>query len=153
MRHLVIKINVWITKTRLTVIFSSVSLQDIREAIPDLSILAVTIERNDGRYKAGARLALERPEVLDDWPKSRQNVYVRNKEVSVCVGSSDGWLCVAKLPLDYTDDQFLALAGAYGRVREAFLMASETTGALQLLLKDTHFELVALKISTGMSME
>ena len=96
--------------------------------MPDLSVLAVTIERNDGRYKASAKLALDRPEVLDEWPKSRQNIFVRNKEVSVCVGSSDGWLCVAKLPLGYSDEQFVALAGAYGRVREAFLMVSETTG-------------------------
>ena len=40
----------------------------------------------------------------------------------------DGWLCVAKLPLDYSDDEFVNLAGAYGKVREAFLMISEKTG-------------------------
>ena len=90
--------------------------------------MGVTIERNDGRYKASAKLSLDYPELLDDWPESRQNVFVRNKEVSVCVGSSDGWLCVAKLPLSYTDEEFFNLASAYGKVREAFLMASERTG-------------------------
>ena len=93
-----------------------------------MSILSVLIERNDGRYKAGAKLTLEKPELMDEWPKSRQNVFVKNKEVSVCVGSSDGWLCVAKMPLDFSEDQFLALAGAYGKVKEAFLMISEVTG-------------------------
>ena len=44
------------------------------------------------------------------------------------MGSSDGWLCVAKLPLSYTDEEFFNLASAYGKVREAFLMASERTG-------------------------
>ena len=59
------------------------TLQDIRDAFPDLGIVSVTIERNDGRYKASARLTLDYPEILDDWPESRQNVFVRNKEVSV----------------------------------------------------------------------
>jgi RNA recognition motif-containing protein len=103
-------------------------LQDIREAFPDLGIVSVTIERNDGRYKASAKLTLDYPELLDDWPESRQNVFVRNKEVSVCVGNSDGWLCVAKLPLSYSDEEFFNLACAYGKVREAFLMISERTG-------------------------
>ena len=102
--------------------------QDIRDAFSDIGIVGVTIERNDGRYKASAKLSLDYPELLDDWPESRQNVFVRNKEVSVCVGSSDGWLCVAKLPLSYTDEEFFNLASAYGKVREAFLMASERTG-------------------------
>jgi hypothetical protein len=48
--------------------------------------------------------------------------------VSICVGNSDGWLCVAKLPLDYTEEEFHNLASAYGKVREAFLMISERTG-------------------------
>ena len=55
--------------------------QDIRDAFPDLGIVSVTIERNDGRYKASAKLTLDYPEILDDWPESRQNVFVRNKEV------------------------------------------------------------------------
>ena len=110
-------------------------LQDIREALPDLSILSVAIEHNDGRYKASAKIALESPEVLDAWPKSRHTVFVRSKDVSVCVGSSDGWLCVAKLPLDYNDHQFAMLAGAYGKVKECFLMVSEKTGEKEGLAK------------------
>ena len=101
-------------------------MQDIRDALPSLGIVSVTIERNDGRYKPGAKLALERPEELDNW--KMHNVFVKNKEVSVCVGNSEGWLCVAKLPLDYTEHQFAMLAGAYGKVKECFLMISEKTG-------------------------
>ena len=71
--------------------------QDIHGSFPDLGIVSIVIETNDGRYKAGAKLSVENPEVLDDWPESRRNVFVKNKEVSVCVGNSDGWLCVAKL--------------------------------------------------------
>ena len=32
-------------------------------------------------FVAGAKLVLKNPEVLEDWPKSRDNVYVKNKEV------------------------------------------------------------------------
>jgi hypothetical protein len=55
--------------------------QDIRTAFPDLTLTTVAIERNDGRYRPGARLTLAQPELLDDWPKSRENVFVKNKEV------------------------------------------------------------------------
>jgi hypothetical protein len=41
----------------------------------------VTIEHNDGRFKASAKLLLEHPELLDEWPDSRQNAYIKNKEV------------------------------------------------------------------------
>lgn len=78
--------------------------------------------------------------MLDTWPESRQNVFVKNKEVSVSVGSSDGWLCVAKLPLDYTDEEFYNLASAYGKVREAFIMISERTGK-----QNTKFHLRSFK--------
>ena len=115
-----------------------------------MGIVSITIETNDGRYKAGAKLTVENPEVLDEWPESRQNVFVKNKEVSVCVGNSDGWLCVAKLPLTYTDDDFVNLAGAYGKVREAFLMISEKSGTsqskqhtfTQMLLLTDHVDLI-----------
>ena len=81
------------------------------------------------RVKAGARLRLAKPEVLDCWPVSRQVVFVCNKEVSVCVGSSEGWLAVARLPPDTEDEEFRGLVAAYGLVGEAFLVVSELTGA------------------------
>lgn len=122
------------TKSPGMFIVMSSPFQDIRDAFPDITIYSVMIEQTDGRYKPGAKLTLQKPELLDDWPKSRQNVFILNKEVSVCIGSSDGWLCVAKLPLDYTDDQFMQLAESYGRVKEAFLMISELTGTLRTRL-------------------
>ncbi|CAB4069220.1 unnamed protein product [Lepeophtheirus salmonis] len=102
--------------------------QDIIDAFPDLNIVNVIIERNDGRYKPGGKIYLTEPEILDDWPKSRSNVFVKNKEVSVCIGGSDGWLCVAKLPNTLTESSFQSLAASYGKVKEAFLMISEKTG-------------------------
>ena len=111
-------------------IFHIFYFKDIHGSFPDLGIVSIMIETNDGRYKAGAKLSVENPEVLDEWPESRRNVFVKNKEVSVCVGNSDGWLCVAKLPLSYSEEDFVHLAGLYGKVREAFLMISERTGTI-----------------------
>ena len=81
------------------------------------------------RVKAGARLKLAKPELLDCWPVSRQVVFVCNKEVSVCVGSSEGWLCLARLPPDTEEEEFRQLVAAYGVVGESFLVVSEVTGA------------------------
>ena len=81
------------------------------------------------RVKAGARLRLGKPEVLDCWPVSRQVVFICNKEVSVCVGSSEGWLCVARLPPDTREEEFSKLVSSYGVVGESFLVVSEVTGA------------------------
>ena len=39
-------------------------------------------------------------------------------QVSVCVGSSDQWLCVARLPPSLTEEAFLNLASNYGKVCE-----------------------------------
>merc|ERR1719150_88373 len=85
--------------------------EDIVAAFPDLEITSITIDKPDVRVKAGARLKLARPELLDSWPVSRQVVFVCNKEVSVCVGSSEGWLCVAGLPPDTEEEEFRQLVG------------------------------------------
>jgi len=105
-----------------------VTEQDIRTAFPDIELTSITIEKSDGRYRPGAKLSLAVPELLDDWPKARENVFVKNKEVSVCVGSSDQWVCVARLPLDLSDQEFTTLVSGYGKVRSCFLMCSEKTG-------------------------
>ena len=57
--------------------------QDIKTAFPDIELTGITIEKSDGRYRPGAKLSLAVPELLDDWPKARENVFVKNKEVSV----------------------------------------------------------------------
>ena len=56
--------------------------------------------------------------------QTRENVFVKNKEVSVCVGSSDQWLCLAKLPLDYTDKEFQVGDAHTSRTYRVFLRKS-----------------------------
>ena len=47
----------------------------------------------------------------------------------MCVGSSDQWLCVARLPLSMTDAELVSLASGYGRLKAAFVVCSEVSGA------------------------
>ena len=52
---------------------------------------------------------------------SKRTIIVINQilaQVSVCVGSSDQWLCVARLPPSLTEEAFLNLASNYGKVCE-----------------------------------
>lgn len=97
-------------------------LQDIRQSLADLVITRVEVEGGDGRVRPGAKLHLARSALLETWPASRSSVFVKNKEARVCVGSSEGWLCVARLPPDTDTAAFLALAGRYGVVSSGLLV-------------------------------
>jgi len=102
--------------------------QDIRLALPDVDIIRVELDRMDVRHRPGAKLYLKHSHILDAWPAHRDSVYVRNKEVNLCLGTSDKWLCVARLPLNYTEEQLTSLMAPYGRIKHSFLICSEVTG-------------------------
>lgn len=65
-----------------------------------------------------------------------QEVTVREHEETVTdcsphsleVTGPEQWLCVAKLPLDLTEDEFYDLLVEFGGVRESFLMVSAKSG-------------------------
>ncbi len=82
----------------------------------------------DVRHRPGAKLYLKHPHILDAWPAHRDSVYVRNKEVNLCLGTSDKWLCVARLPFNYTEEQLNGLMAPHGRIKHSFLICSEVTG-------------------------
>jgi len=50
---------------------------------------------------------------------------------SITVTDPEEWLCVAKLPLDITEDEFWDLLAEFGGVKESFLMNSERTGVFK----------------------
>jgi len=102
--------------------------QDIRLALPDVDIIRIEMDRMDVRHRPGAKLYLKHPHILDNWPHHRDNVYVRNKEVNLCLGTSDKWLVVARLPFTYTEHQLNTLMTSYGNIKSSFLVCSEETG-------------------------
>jgi len=50
---------------------------------------------------------------------------------SITVTDPEEWLCVAKLPLDITEDEFYDLLAEFGGVKESFLMVSDKTGVFK----------------------
>ena len=50
------------------------------------------------------------------------------KERRIVVKGPEEWLCVARLPPDMEEEEFLELLQEFGRVEEAFLVLSLKTG-------------------------
>ncbi|XP_063219956.1 ribonucleoprotein PTB-binding 1-like isoform X2 [Bacillus rossius redtenbacheri] len=65
--------------------------------------------------------------MLEDWDKERVFL-LRGQRLPVSPAPTETMLCVARLPLGYTEHQFSALVAAYGSIRRSFLMISENTG-------------------------
>ena len=59
----------------------------------------------------------------------------------------DEWLCVSRLPLDISHEEFLELLQDFGSVKQHFLVHSETTGKnLKFVLLVFTFERQGKKI-------
>ncbi|XP_068082305.1 ribonucleoprotein PTB-binding 1 [Anabrus simplex] len=65
--------------------------------------------------------------MLEDWDRDRVFL-LRGQRVPVSPTPTEMMLCVARLPLTYTEAQFTALVRTYGEIRRSFLMISEKTG-------------------------
>ncbi|XP_021933199.1 ribonucleoprotein PTB-binding 1-like isoform X4 [Zootermopsis nevadensis] len=74
-----------------------------------------------------ARAVLEDPEMLEEWDRDRA-FHLRGQRVPVSPTPTEMMLCVARLPLTYTETQFTALVRTYGDIYRSFLMISEKTG-------------------------
>ena len=53
------------------------------------------------------------------------------EEASVIVTDAEEWLCVAKLPLDTTQEEFTELLAQFGPVKRTILIRSRKTGKLK----------------------
>ena len=76
---------------------------------------------------SSARVLLAEPEVLETWPRSRQ-MTLRGEQVNVAPSLTQGLLCVARLPINFTEIDFNQLTSSVGNVTHCFLMRSETSG-------------------------
>ncbi|RZF42053.1 hypothetical protein LSTR_LSTR006646 [Laodelphax striatellus] len=103
-----------------------VTEDEIRELLCDFPVQSVQVV-NSGTGSSMARAILEDPEMLEDWDRNRVFL-LRGQCVPVTPTLTEMMLCVARLPLDYTEEQFTTLISAYGEVRRHFLMISEKTG-------------------------
>ena len=67
------------------------------------------------------------PEIEDIEPHS---IYSLNDTCKIVVSSPEEWLCVARLPLDFTQTEFESLLQDYGPVQQCFLIHSDISGRL-----------------------
>ncbi|KAJ9583472.1 hypothetical protein L9F63_022180, partial [Diploptera punctata] len=65
--------------------------------------------------------------MLEEWDRDRA-FHLRGQRVPVSPTPTEMMLCVARLPLTYTETQFSALVRTYGDICRCFLMISEKTG-------------------------
>ena len=100
-------------------------LQEIRELLSDFPVQSVQLQCGTG--SGIARAVLEDPEMLEDWDRDRA-FHLRGQRVPVSPTPTEMMLCVARLPLTYTETQFTALVKTYGDIYRSFLMISEKTG-------------------------
>jgi hypothetical protein len=56
------------------------------------------------------------------------SAYVLNADRKILVESAEQWLCIGRLPRDFTEDELLDLVEEYGQVEETIMIHSEKTG-------------------------
>ncbi|GLH14926.1 Protein elav [Gryllus bimaculatus] len=98
---------------------------EIRELLSDFPVHSVQLQSGTG--SGSARAVLEDPEMLEDWDRDRIFL-LRGQRVPVSPTPTEMMLCVARLPLTYSETQFTSLVRTYGEVKRSFLMISEKTG-------------------------
>lgn len=106
-----------------------ISLQEIRELLSDFPVQSVQLQCGTG--SGMARAVLEDPEMLEEWDRDRA-FHLRGQRVPVSPTPTEMMLCIARLPLTYTETQFTALVRTYGDIYRSFLMISEKTGNLMI---------------------
>ncbi|XP_076068740.1 uncharacterized protein LOC143041033 [Oratosquilla oratoria] len=97
--------------------------QEVRELLHGYLVHSVQLQPCSG----SARVLLAEPEVLETW--ARNTTYsLRGHKVTIVPSATEGLLCVARLPFEFSEEDFTALVASLGEVSYSFLMCSEKTG-------------------------
>lgn len=100
--------------------------QEIRKLLIEFPVESIHISTTSG--SSMAKVTLEDPELrMEEWDSNKQFM-LRGQRIPVSPTPTEGLLCVARLPFNYTEDQFVRLVQMYGEVRKTFLIISEKTG-------------------------
>ena len=78
-----------------------------------------------------------RKEACSDEPQNSSinpaaSVYSLNDTFRIKVTSVEEWLCVARMPRDFTQTEFESLLDEFGPIQQCFLIHSEISGAADL---------------------
>ena len=92
---------------------------------------AVEAEVNNNNDNGKCLVASEQ-QPHEDIPE--HSIYTLNQDRKIIVSSPEEWLCVARLPLDFTQTEFESLLTDYGPVQQCFLIHSEISGKAVIFL-------------------
>lgn len=71
--------------------------------------------------------------MLEEW--DRNAVFtLRGQRIAIVPSPTEMLLCVGRLPISYTEQQFHNMVSIYGEVRRYFLMISEKSGKVNISL-------------------
>ncbi|KAG8236530.1 hypothetical protein J437_LFUL015804 [Ladona fulva] len=103
-----------------------VTEEEIRELLSDFPVHSVQIMAGVSG-SVHALVSLEDPEMLEEW--DREKIFIlRSQRLPVAPERTEMVLCVARLPLTYTEEEFKTLVQNHGEVNMCFLMISEKSG-------------------------
>ena len=68
------------------------------------------------------------------------SVYSLNDTFRIKVSSAEEWLCVARMPRDFTQTEFESLLDEFGPIQQCFLIHSEISGDLFFPLKSFNLK-------------
>ena len=67
-------------------------------------------------------------EAEEEEEEEKENVYDLDGCVEILVTAAEEWLCVSRLPVDVTEDEFKKLVEEYGPTKRTLIIRSKRTG-------------------------
>uniref|UniRef100_A0A8C4XFC2 Ribonucleoprotein PTB-binding 1 n=1 Tax=Erpetoichthys calabaricus TaxID=27687 RepID=A0A8C4XFC2_ERPCA len=103
---------------------ADISNQEVHDLLSNYDLKYCFVDK----YKGTAFVTLLNGEQAKSAIKEFHQYVLRDKEISVQLQPTDALLCIANLPLSYTQQQFDELVRPFGNIERCFLVYSENTG-------------------------
>ncbi|OCT87928.1 ribonucleoprotein, PTB-binding 1 S homeolog isoform X1 [Xenopus laevis] len=101
-----------------------ISNQEVHDLLGEYELKYCFVDK----YKGTAFVTLLNGEQAESAIRRFHQTHIRDREISVQLQPTDALLCIANLPLTYTQQQFEDLVRPFGNLERCFLIYSSTTG-------------------------
>ena len=95
---------------------------------------ASEVNNNNDKFTLETSLSSSKDDEHNEEPtiQPSHSVYTLNDDRRILVSSPEEWLCVARLPLDFTQTEFESLLQDFGPLHTCFLIHSEISGRFKI---------------------
>ena len=95
---------------------------------------ASEVNNNNDKFTLETSLSSSKDDEHNEEPtiQPSHSVYTLNDDRRILVNSPEEWLCVARLPLDFTQTEFESLLQDFGPLHTCFLIHSEISGTSKI---------------------